>query len=92
MPRIKSAKKRVRQIKKRTKQNKVWKEKLKSVKRLLSDLTEKGKSPEEIKKELSFAYKIIDKAAKVRVIHKNKAARLKSRLSKRALMPRSSRK
>ncbi|MCS7317426.1 MAG: 30S ribosomal protein S20 [Candidatus Dojkabacteria bacterium] len=32
---------------------------------------------------LSKAYKQIDKAAKAHIIHKNKAARLKSRLSKK---------
>ncbi len=32
---------------------------------------------------LTAAYKALDRAAKTNVIHKNKAARLKSRLSKR---------
>jgi small subunit ribosomal protein S20 len=41
----------------------------------------KGKSAEKIVKAISLA----DKAAKKRVIHKNKAARIKSQLSK--LMP-----
>jgi small subunit ribosomal protein S20 len=34
------------------------------------------------KKTLSTAFRALDKAAKIHVIHKNKAARLKSRLSK----------
>lgn len=33
-------------------------------------------------KTLSMATKILDKAAKTHIVHKNKAARLKSRLSK----------
>lgn len=36
------------------------------------------------KKMLSAAYRSLDKAAKRNVIHKNKAARLKSRLAKLA--------
>ena len=34
------------------------------------------------KKSLTSAYRALDKAAKNHIIHKNKAARLKSRLSK----------
>lgn len=34
------------------------------------------------KKSLSTAFRALDKAAKIHVIHTNKAARLKSRLSK----------
>ena len=52
----------------------VWKEKLKkAVKDAIAE-----KSPA----TLSQAYKIIDKSAKVGIIKKNKAARLKSRLAK----------
>lgn len=36
------------------------------------------------KKSLSAAFRGLDKAAKTHIIHKNKAARLKSRLSKLA--------
>jgi small subunit ribosomal protein S20 len=38
------------------------------------------KSPS--KKAIALAYKTLDKAAKTHIIHPNKAARLKSRLSK----------
>jgi small subunit ribosomal protein S20 len=34
------------------------------------------------KKQLDLAFKTIDKAAKIKLIHPNKAARLKSRLAK----------
>lgn len=41
-----------------------------------------GKKQDEAVKLLSAAFKQLDKAAKKHVIHSNKAARLKSRLSK----------
>lgn len=41
-----------------------------------------AKKKDEAQKLLQTAYKQLDKAVKKRVIHKNKAARLKSRLSK----------
>lgn len=40
-----------------------------------------AKSKSDATKSLSFAFRELDKAAKKHVIHKNKAARLKSRLS-----------
>jgi len=47
-------------------------------------VAKKGKAVEKIRKAMSFA----DRAAKKRVIHKNKAARIKSQLSK--LLPKTS--
>lgn len=41
-----------------------------------------AKSKDEAAKLLAAAFKQLDKAVKKRVIHKNKAARLKSRLAK----------
>jgi small subunit ribosomal protein S20 len=38
----------------------------------------------EVAKDIQSAYKAIDKAAKIKVIHPNKAARLKSRVAKLA--------
>jgi len=43
-----------------------------------------GKKKDEAAKLLPLAFKQLDKAAKKHVIHKNKAARLKSRLAKAA--------
>ncbi len=74
MPVIKSAKKKLRQDKKRTAQNKKVKDTLKDV------IKKAKKSPSE--KTVKEAVKIIDKAAKQNIIHKNKAARIKSALSK----------
>lgn len=51
-----------------------------AVKAVRKAVTAKGKDAAQ--KALSLAFKQLDKAAKKAVIHKNKAARLKSRLSK----------
>ncbi len=74
MPIIKSAKKKLRVDKRRTKVNRVYRNKLKEA---LKEVGEK-----KTKKSLQVAYRVIDRAAKKRVIHKNKAARIKSRLVK----------
>lgn len=74
MPVIKSAKKKLRQDKKRQLQNKGVKNALKAVIKA-AKLT---MTPEAISK----AFQAADKATKLHIIHKNKAARLKSTLSK----------
>ncbi len=73
MPVTKQAKKKLRKDKKREKENlKLKSEYKKTVKK-----TKKTPTP----KNLSQANKVLDKAAKKGLIHKNKAARLKSRLA-----------
>lgn len=73
MPIIKSAKKRVRQDKKRH-SNKLW------VKRIYkAAIKEVRQNP--TKKKLERAYSALDKAAKKRVVKKGKVSRLKSRLT-----------
>lgn len=78
MPVIKGAKKKLRQDKKRTERNQklrnAYREALRKVKKAASE------------KNITAAVSLVDKAAKNHIIHKNKAARLKSRLSK--LLPR----
>jgi small subunit ribosomal protein S20 len=74
MPVIKSAKKKLRQDKKREKANFAVKE---SYRKAVKD-AQKSKSLEKVK----VAVQLIDKASKKGIIHKNKAARLKSKLSK----------
>lgn len=74
MPITKSAVKALRQTKRRTTKNKVWKEKLKTA--------IKKAEKEKTKEAISYAFKIVDKSAKVGIIHKNKASRIKSRISK----------
>ena len=74
MPIIRSAIKKVRKDKTRTIRNKKRELNLKS-------LVKKARA-EKSAKNLQAAFSALDKAAKVHLIHPNKAARLKSRLSK----------
>lgn len=74
MPNIKSAKKKMRQDVKREMQNTTYK---KTVKQTLKNM-----SKMKDKQEVAKAYAVIDKAAKSKIIHKNKAARLKSKISR----------
>jgi len=74
MPIIKSAIKKVRKDKTRTARNKKRELNLKS-------LVKKARISK-LAKDLQSAFSALDKAAKVKLIHPNKAARLKSRLSK----------
>lgn len=74
MPVIKSAKKKLRQDKKHQERNKVQKDFLKKV------VKEFRKAPSE--KGLTAVFKAADKSVKKNLIHKNKAARLKSTLAK----------
>ncbi|KKR89248.1 MAG: 30S ribosomal protein S20 [Candidatus Wolfebacteria bacterium GW2011_GWA2_42_10] len=81
MPIVKSAKKALRQNIRRRKQNVKRKNELKSVIKNYKKLVVDGKK-EEAKTYLSQVYKKLDKSAKADLIKKNKAARLKSRLSR----------
>jgi small subunit ribosomal protein S20 len=76
MPLIKSAIKKVRKDKKRTKQNEsyviAYKELTKKIK----------KGGAEGKKLLNKFYALVDKATKRKIIHKKKGSRIKSRITK----------
>lgn len=72
MPHLKSAIKHLRQAKKREAENK-------KIKRELKKLLKAAKGPG----DLSALYKAIDKAVKRKLLHKNRAARMKSSLAKR---------
>lgn len=74
MPIIKSAIKKVRKDKTRTARNK---KRVQGVKKIIKDTR---RNP--VAKNLNAAFSALDKAAKVHLIHKKKASRLKSRLSK----------
>ncbi|MGH7245856.1 MAG: 30S ribosomal protein S20 [Candidatus Levyibacteriota bacterium] len=74
MPVIKSAKKKLRQDKKREKQNNDLRELLRIV------MKAARKNPSD--KTLQKAYSVADKATKKHLLHKNKAARMKSSLAK----------
>lgn len=80
MPITTSAKKALRQNKTRRARNAVKKE---SYKKLVTKYrkTVAAKATEEAQKMLPTVFKALDKAAKAKVIEKNKANRLKSRLS-----------
>lgn len=78
MANSKSALKRVRQIKRRTDQNKTLRTKVKSLRKKSIDAAEAGKADEAqaTLKELASA---VDRATKNGIFHKNKAANLKSK-------------
>lgn len=78
MPIIKSAKKKMRQDKKRTVQNKQYET---AYKRIIEKV-KKHKKGNKTADLLKQAYKVIDKAAKKNIIHKNKANRLKSSIAR----------
>lgn len=81
MPITKSAKKALRQNKKRRarnlKQSRLFKDEIKSLKQFIS--TKDKKNALEI---LPKVYKAIDKAVKTNLLQQNTAARMKSRLTK----------
>lgn len=76
MPNLKSAIKRTRQIEKRRLHNKYYAKSTRTAIKKLKSLTSKN----EAIKELPNVISMIDKLAKRNIIHKNKAARLKSQL------------
>lgn len=80
MPIIKSAKKALRTADRRKDENDLTRAKVKNaVKGLKVALTKGEKNVENL---LNDAYKQLDLAAKKNVVHKNKAARIKSQLAK----------
>ncbi len=81
MPITKSAEKALRQSKQRRRRNLKKKEAYKSVLKRAKKFVAAKKLNDALKL-LPLVYKALDKAAKTKVIEKNKAARLKSRLAK----------
>jgi len=81
MPKIKSAKKALRQNVRRKgknlKKKAVLKKAIKEVKKLMLD-----KKVDQAKEALSKLYKLADKVSKSNAIAKNKASRIKSRITK----------
>lgn len=78
-----SAKKALRQSHRKRLHNLLWKSRIKDVsKNIKRYLNEKNTDIDILKKEEALLYKVVDKAAKNKVIHKNKAGRIKSRVSK----------
>lgn len=81
MPVTKSAKKALRQNVRRRQKNLSESRKLKAAIKQYKKLTGGGKF-QDAEKHLSTVYKLLDKGAKTNLIKKNKASRLKSRLSR----------
>ena len=82
MPQRKTALKSLRAAKKRRARNLFVKKKIKdAIKSFLKAV--KNKDSEKAKQQLKIVYKELDKAAAKGVVHKNKAARKKSRLTKK---------
>ena len=82
MPIIKSAKKDLRQSKKRHISNLNYKQQIRYLKKEIEKSIKAGKTAE-VEELIKKFYKVTDKAAKEHVIHKNKAARLKSKAVKK---------
>ena len=80
MPNIKSAKKRLKQSIVRREQNRSTKKSIRTeCKKVLAAV--KAGNPDQAETELRRAAKLLDKSAAKHVIHRNAAARVKSRLS-----------
>lgn len=80
MAHLKQSKKRIRTNEKARVRNQRQRSAMKSAVRTVRTAT----SPDDAKQALADAMSKVDKAAKKNVIHRNAAARLKSRLAKRA--------
>lgn len=78
MPRIKSAKKRMRQTKTRTAHNRAERSELRTV---IKKVRSAG-TGEEAQAALKQAASLIDRAGRKNLVHRNTAARTKSRLAK----------
>ncbi|MEX1014497.1 MAG: 30S ribosomal protein S20 [Candidatus Paceibacterota bacterium] len=82
MPNTSSAKKALRRDNRRKGTNLERKKKMKSTIKKYNKMIDSG-NKEEAKSFLPSVYKVLDKMAKVSFIKKNKARRLKSKLSKK---------
>ena len=80
MPNIKSAKKRVKVIKKKTLRNKEQKSILRTYIRKFKEAI--SSNSENVKETFDNAIKAIDKAVSKNILHRNTAARKKSKLAK----------
>jgi small subunit ribosomal protein S20 len=82
MPQHKSAMRRVKRTQKEKMQNKIYRSKFKNLTKKIDRALEEG-NVETANEMLPKAFSAIDRAAKIGTIHKNQAARRKSRLVKR---------
>ncbi len=84
MPNIKSAIKRVEVAERNRVRNKSWKSAVRTVRNELAEQVKTG-DPKKASTALHKAYQIIDKAVTKGVLHKNSAARKKSRMAAQVL-------
>ena len=80
MPNVKSAEKRMRTAAKRAERNKAARSRL----RTAVKKARQAETAEEVNAAFLEAKSLLDRAARKRLVHPNKAARLKSRLAKKA--------
>jgi small subunit ribosomal protein S20 len=81
VPRIKSAIKRVAITERNRVRNRAWKSFVRSARNRVEEAAKTGKAPD-VTKAMSEAFSKIDRAVTKGVLHKNTAARRKSRLTK----------
>ncbi len=79
MPNIKSAIKRVKVAERNRQRNRTWRTSVRTVSRDVAGAVKSGK---EVDKAINQAYKVIDMAVAKGILHKNAAARRKSRMAK----------
>ena len=82
MPNITSAKKHLRQTKKRTAHNRKYKNRIKNLSKIINGFIQENNA-QKAKEQLPLLFKAIDKAAKRNILHKNTAARRKSLVARR---------
>lgn len=75
------AKKRILQSRKRYLRNRITKSRTKTAIRALHEAQIENAAPQKITDSLSSVYSLVDKAVKKGVFHKNKGARIKSRMT-----------
>jgi small subunit ribosomal protein S20 len=81
MANIKSNEKRAKQSEKRYLRNKMWKEKVKTLrKKIIKSILTKSVSEEELKRMIKEYQSLVDKTYTKNVFKKNKVARLKSKI------------
>lgn len=83
MPNTKSAKKALRGSAKKRKHNIFWKDKYRSSIKSIKASLASSNGAEVVKDQMQILQQVLDKASKEKVIHKNKANRLKSRYARK---------
>lgn len=80
MPTTDSAKKRMRQNKRRRSRNRSWKTRVKTAQQRVEEALSEGEDEETVRELLNEAKSLLDRATSKGIYHENKSARLKSQL------------